>query len=67
MIQIKRFIDKIASIDSRQGKDVVLPIADARALRDEITKLLLDQRENAPVATQNSEVIEVVMRGGSFQ
>jgi len=66
MIQIKRFIDKIASIDSRQGKDVVLPIADARALRDEITKLLLDQRENASAATQNSEVIEVVMRGSSF-
>jgi hypothetical protein len=67
MIQIKRFIDKIASTDSRQGKDVVLPIADARALRDEITKLLLDQRENATTAASNSEVIEVVMRGGSFQ
>ena len=66
MIQIKRFIDKIASIDSRQGKDVVLPISDARALRDEITKLLLDQKENAPAAVQNDEVIEVVMKGSSF-
>lgn len=66
MIQIKRFVDKIASIDSRQGKDVVLPIADARALRDEITKLLLDQREGAATTTQNSEVIEVVMKGSSF-
>lgn len=66
MIQIKRFIDKIASIDSRQGRDVVLPISDARALRDEITKLLLDQKENAPAAVQNDEVIEVVMKGSSF-
>ena len=67
MIQIKRFIEKIASIDSRQGKDVVLPIADARALRDEITNLLIDQRENATTTVQNSELIEVVMKGGSFQ
>jgi hypothetical protein len=66
MIQIKRFIDKIAGIDSRQGKDVVLPISDARALRDEITKLLLDQKENATTSVQNNETIEVVMRGGSF-
>jgi hypothetical protein len=67
MIQIKRFIEKIASIDSRQGKDVVLPIADARALRDEITTLLIDQRENATTTVQNNELIEVVMKGGSFQ
>lgn len=67
MIQIKRFIEKIASIDGRQGKDVVLPIADARALRDEITNLLIDQRENATTTVQNSELIEVVMKGGSFQ
>ena len=67
MIQIKRFIEKIASIDSRHGKDVVLTIADARALRDEITNLLLDQKENATTTVQNNETIEVVMRGGSFQ
>ena len=62
MIQIKRFIDKIASMEGRQGKDVIIPIADARALRDEITKLLLDQRStNVP-----TEVVEVVMKGGKW-
>lgn len=63
MIHIKKFIDRIALIEARQGRDVVLPLADARALRDEITKLLLDQKESAP----QQEIVEVVMRGGSFK
>ena len=63
MIQIKRFVDKIASMEGRQGRDLVMPIADARALRDEITKLLLDQH-TSPVNT--NEVIEVVMKGGKW-
>ena len=32
MIHIKKFIDKIANMEGRQGKDVVLPIHEARAL-----------------------------------
>jgi hypothetical protein len=63
MIHIKKFIDKIALMEARQGRDVVLPLSDARALRDEITKLLLDQKENT---SQQPEVIEVVMKGGKF-
>lgn len=65
MIQIKRFIDKIASMEARQSKDVVLPIADARALRDEITKLVIEQKE-AGNTTNKDDVIEVVMRGGKW-
>jgi hypothetical protein len=65
MIQIKRFIDKIASMEARQSKDVVIPIADARALRDEITKLLIDQKEAVP-ASNKDDVIEVIMRGGKW-
>ena len=44
MIQIKRFIDKIATMEGRGAREVVLNITDAKELRDEITKLLLDQR-----------------------
>jgi hypothetical protein len=40
MIHIKRFIDKMSLVESKQSKDVVLPISDARGLRDEVTKLL---------------------------
>jgi hypothetical protein len=62
MIQIKKFVDKIAVIEGRQGRDVVLTIADARALRDEITKLLLDQKDTPP----RQDVVEVVLKGGKW-
>jgi len=42
MIHIKRFIDKISYMEGKQGKDVVLPMTDARGLRDELVKLLAD-------------------------
>lgn len=61
MIQIKRFIDKIASMEGKQGRDVVLPISDARALRDEITKILLDQRESKQ--EQKNEPVQVEFKG----
>ena len=39
MIHIKRFIDKISYMEGKQGKDVVLPMTDARGLRDELDSL----------------------------
>jgi hypothetical protein len=46
MIHVKRFIDKISSIEGRTGKlDIVLPINEARGLRDELTKMLADNYE----------------------
>jgi hypothetical protein len=65
MINIKRFIDKIASVEGRQGKDVIIPIAEARGLRDELAKLLADQVENNK-QTKSEEPIEVQIVGGRF-
>jgi hypothetical protein len=62
MSQIKKFIDKIATMEGRQARDIVLPMNDAKELRDEITKLLLDQRND----TKPDEVVEVVMNGGKW-
>jgi hypothetical protein len=64
MIQIKSFIDKIAYIEGRQRRDVVLTIEEARALRDEITKLLLEQKTQ--VVSTKSEPIEIVLKGGNW-
>lgn len=64
MIQIKSFIDKIAYMESRQRKDVVLTMEEARMLRDEITKLLLDQRTQS--SNTKFEPIEVVLKGGNW-
>lgn len=65
MIHIKRFIDKISSMEGKQGRDVVLPISEARALRDEITKLIIDQRDDN-VKQSSDEVIKVEVRGDKW-
>ena len=68
MLQIKRFIDKVAVAESKQTKDLVLPMADARGLRDEMSKLLSDlydlsQTQNA---AKENEIVQVEIKGGSF-
>jgi hypothetical protein len=65
MINIKRFIDKVASVEGRQGKDVIIPITEARGLRDELAKLLADQVENGK-QVKSEEPIEIQIVGGKF-
>jgi hypothetical protein len=69
MLNIKRFIDKVAVAESKQTKDLVLPMTDARGLRDEISKLLSDlydlsQDQNA---AKENEIVQVEIKGGSFK
>ena len=66
MFHIKRFIDRVAVIEGRQGKDVVITLSDARGLRDELTKLLIDHYEVADGKKNTSEVIQVEIIGGKF-
>ena len=64
MINIKRFIDRVSSMDQNPGKSLVLPIDEARQLRDEIVKLMADKlndRINAP-----EDIIKVEVSGGGF-
>ena len=61
MGQIKNLIDKIVVAESRNAKDVIFLLSDARELRDEIMKILLDKNNN------QSDVIEVVVKGGKFK
>lgn len=63
MSQIKKFIDKVANAEGRQTRELLLPISDAKELRDEIMKLLLDQREQG---NNSNETITVVMNGGKW-
>jgi len=67
MIHIKKFIDKVASQEGRQGRDVVMTIADARALRDEISKLIIDKYEEKSKATiEDVGVVQVELKGGKW-
>jgi hypothetical protein len=69
MIHIKRFIDKMALMESKQSRDIVLPAADARGLRDEISKLLSDLYElsNTKADDKSNDVIQIEIKGGSFK
>jgi hypothetical protein len=62
MSYIKKFVDKISIMEGRQAREVVLPISDAKELRDEILKILLDQRGQ----NTQPETIEVVMNGSKW-
>lgn len=68
MLNIKRFIDKVAVAESKQTKDLVLPMADARGLRDELSKLLSDlyvMSQDQNIVKEN-EIVQIEIKGGSF-
>lgn len=65
MIHIKRFIDKVGSLDNKSNKDLVIPAQEARMLRDEIAKLLADIFERNSI-NKNAEPIEVHVNGGKW-
>jgi len=65
MIFIRRFLDKMSVADSKRSKDIVIPMEEARGLRDDITLLLSDlhkQKKDAP-----EEVVKLEIKGGSFK
>ena len=64
MLQIKRFIDKVSVMESRQGQDVVIPISEARILRDELSKLIIDNYELLQNKVVAEPVLQVELNGG---
>lgn len=66
MIHIKKFLDKVSLAESRQNKDIVLPISEARGLRDEIAKLLSDLYD-INKTKKDKEVLQIEIKGGSFR
>ena len=67
MINIKRFIEKVSHTEGRQGKDVVIPITEARILRDELAMILADFYDTSKHEIKAPEqVIQVEITGGKF-
>lgn len=64
MIIIKRFIDKVSAT---KGTNLVLPIEEAKMLRDEIAKLITENYEllNNKVTDDNA-VIQLEINGGKW-
>ena len=65
MIQIKKFIDRVSAMEGRQSKDVVIPLAEARILRDELAKLIIDRYEQKKDVSD--DIIQVQVTGGTFR
>tara|TARA_R110000868_G_scaffold30923_2_gene113788 strand:+ start:55 stop:255 length:201 start_codon:yes stop_codon:yes gene_type:complete len=66
MLHIKRFIDKVSMMETRQGKDVVIPISEARILRDELSKLIIDNYELSQNKVVAEPVFQIELNGGRF-
>ena len=66
MLHIKRFIDKVSMMETRQGKDVVIPISEARVLRDELSKLIIDNYELSQNKVVTEPVFQIELNGGRF-
>jgi len=66
MIHIKRFVDKVSYMETRQGKDVVIPLSEARGLRDELSKLLADNYEFLQNKSSIEPIYQVEIIGGKF-
>lgn len=67
MIHIKRFIDKVSLIESKQGRDFSMPIAEARGIRDELAKILADQYITSTEKAIEEPIIHVEIKGGTFK
>lgn len=68
MIIIKRFIDRVSASESKVGSNVILPMEEARMLRDELAKLLADNYDllNNTKESVDNTVIQVEVNGGKW-
>jgi hypothetical protein len=66
MSYIKKFIDRVSLGEAKQSRDIVLPISEARFLRDELSKLLVDNNDLLQNKTSTEPVFQVEINGGKF-
>jgi hypothetical protein len=68
MIIIKRFIDRVSASEGKTGTNVILPMEEARMLRDELAKLLSDNYDllNNKKESIDNAVIQVEVNGGKW-
>jgi hypothetical protein len=67
-MHINRFVDSIKAHESRQQRDFVMSMRDAKDLHADITKLLLivQQLQAQVLVQQPDSVVSVEVQGGSF-
>lgn len=65
-LYIKRFAERVQTLDSRQAKDFTWPIRDAKNLQTELLKLLSDLDELRNSGKEQIDTIEVQVQGGKW-
>ena len=65
-LHIRRFVDRLQSLEQKGSKDFVCSISDAKSLHKDITKLLLDLESDKTEKAAETETVTVTMNGGSF-
>jgi hypothetical protein len=65
---LQRFIDRVQGLEARGAKDFVIPMADARGVAADLTRILLELNDfkKQAVTPAEDQVIEVKMSGGAF-
>lgn len=63
MNHLKSYIDRVSATERRGGRDIVLTLDEARSLRDEIAKLLIELHN---VGNQKSDAINVELVGSRW-
>jgi hypothetical protein len=61
-IYIKKFIDKLQQLQAQNAKDYIMSLHDARNLHSDISKLLLELRDN----TSDNSTVEIEIKSPSF-
>lgn len=63
MIALKNFIDRVGVLDTNVKRDFVMTNREAKQLRDDIVKLLIEKVEKQPTS---QEKVEVKILGGRW-
>lgn len=64
MQHIKRFIDRLNDLQLTNARDFTMSIHEARMLHTDITKLLIDSKQQK--TSSDDEVINIEIKGDSF-
>jgi hypothetical protein len=67
-IHLQRFIERLQGFEARGAKDFIMPIAYAKGMHADLTRLLLEltNLKEAVISAREDEVITVKVGGGSF-
>ena len=67
-IHLQKFIERVRANDAKGGKDLVMPMKDAKGMAADLTELLLELRafQTASLKEQQNQVLEIKIDGGKF-